>query len=338
MIEDIRSECTPQDYIHKLFCETKDGELTINYFPFFDQPYSFTYRMDWTKQDAAAIVEHYNSLTAALTRIGKCHNELEDEARRKELLSSNELEVWDTYIRPFEPFEVDLDIIADLHFRSETHSLEDEEYELLERHHDWFVANSHQRLPFDRWCPAHLINRAQRYEKLIEIKATDCVVTQEGRFLAEEMVLYYHCKKKLVFDSLKFIAAQMSTYETALKEIKSGKKRTHWMWFIFPQLRGLGISDMSQTYGIADLDEAKLYLTHNDLGSRLIEISSELLNLNESDPKVIFGDIDAVKLKSSMTLFSLVSEENSVFHKVLQKFFEGQSDAKTLELLAAQEQ
>jgi hypothetical protein len=63
MIEDIRSECTPQDYIHKLFCETKEGELTIDYFPFFDQPYSFTYRMDWTKQDAEAIVEHYNSLT-----------------------------------------------------------------------------------------------------------------------------------------------------------------------------------------------------------------------------------------------------------------------------------
>ena len=338
MTEDIRSECTPQDYIHKLFCETKDGELTINYFPFFDQPYSFTYRMDWTKQDVEAIVEHYNSLTAALTRIGKCHNELEDEARRKELLSSNELEVWDTYIRPFEPFEVDLDIIADLHFRSETDSLEDEEYELLERHHDWFVANSHQRLPFDRWCPAHLINRAQRYEKLIELKAPECVVTQEGRFLAEEMVLYYHCKKKLVFDSLKFIAAQMSTYKTALKEIKSGKKRTHWMWFIFPQLRGLGTSDMAQTYGIADLDEAKLYLAHNELGTRLVEIASELLNLKVSDPEVIFGDIDAMKLKSSMTLFSLVSEENSVFHKVLQKFYKGQQDTKTLELLAAQEQ
>jgi uncharacterized protein (DUF1810 family) len=95
---------------------------------------------------------------------------------------------------------------------------------------------------------------------------------------------------------------------------------------------------MAQTYGIADLDEAKLYLAHNELGKRLVEIASELLNLKVSDPEVIFGDIDAMKLKSSMTLFSLVSEENSVFHKVLQKFFEGQSDAKTLELLAAQEQ
>jgi len=137
------------------------------------------------------------------------------------------------------------------------------------------------------------------------------------------------------FDSLKFILAQKGTYERALTEIKSGKKLTHWMWFIFPQLRGLGMSDMAYTYGLADLDEAKAYLAHEDLGARLTEISTELLNLEENDPEVIFGDIDAVKLKSSMTLFSLISEENSVFHKVLQKFFEGQTDAKTLQLLSS---
>lgn len=337
--EDYRSEYTPQDYIRKLFEETKNGELTIHYFPFFDQPYSFTYRMDWTKQDVEALVERYDSLIHALAHIGKVHNELEDEIKRKELLSSNELIIWNTYIKPFEVFdEAEPGVVDTLYFRAETETLEEEEYELLDHHYDWFVTNCRKRLPFNRWCPANLINRAQRYEKLIELKAPDCVVTHEGRFLAEEMVLYYHCKKKLVFDSLKFIAAQMSTYEMALKEIKSGKKRTHWMWFIFPQLRGLGISDMSQTYGIADLDEAKLYLAHNELGARLVEISSELLKLKESDPKVIFGDVDAMKLKSSMTLFSLVSEEDSVFHKVLQKFYKGQQDTKTIELLAAQEQ
>lgn len=137
------------------------------------------------------------------------------------------------------------------------------------------------------------------------------------------------------FDSAKFISAQAHTYEKALKEIKSGRKRTHWMWFIFPQLRGLGVSNMAHRYGIADLEEAKAYLLHNDLGARLIEISTELLKLEESDPEVIFGDIDAVKLKSSMTLFSLVSEDDSVFHKVLQKFFKGQTDVKTLELLVS---
>ena len=108
------------------------------------------------------------------------------------------------------------------------------------------------------------------------------------------------------------------------------------MWFIFPQLRGLGMSDMAYTYGIADLDEAKAYLAHDVLGTRLIEISTELLELDESDAEVIFGDIDAMKLQSSMTLFSLISEENSVFHKVLQKFFEGKTDSQTLELLANQ--
>jgi uncharacterized protein (DUF1810 family) len=252
-------------------------------------------------------------------------------------LSSNELEVWDTYIRPFEPFEVDLDIIADLHFRSETDSLEDEEYELLERHHDWFVANSHQRLPFDRWCPAHLINRAQRYEKLIELKAPECIVTQEGRFLAEEMVLYYHCKKKLVFDSLKFIAAQMSTYETALKEIKSGKKRTHWMWFIFPQLRGLGQSEMSYIYGIKDEAEAKAYLANSVLGERLIEISSALLQHDNKTAREILGGIDADKLRSSMTLFAKISTENSVFHQVLELFYNGKMDVKTLDILKKEE-
>lgn len=148
----------------------------------------------------------------------------------------------------------------------------------------------------------------------------------------------YDIYNDVPFDSLKFITAQKNTYKKALNEIKGGKKRTHWMWFIFPQLRGLAVSDMAYKYGIADLDEAKAYLTHDDLGKNLTEISTELLKLEENDAEVIFGDIDAMKLRSSMTLFSLVSEENSVFHKVLQKFFEGQSDTKTLELLAANKQ
>ena len=337
MNEDIRRECTPQEYICKMFEETRDGKLKINYYPFLDQPYSSTYRMDWTKQDAEKLVERYNALTDALTRIGKLHNELDDEAKCNELLSTEELEVWDTYIRPFEPFEVDLAVITDLHFRSEADTLDEEEYDLLESHHDWFVANSHKRLPADRWCPSHLINRAQRYEKLIELGAPEVVVQEEGRFLAEDMVIYYHATKKLSFDLLKFVMAQSNTYEKALEEIRNGKKKTHWMWFIFPQLRGLGSSDMAQAYGIADLDEAEAYLNHEVLGTRLIEISEALLTLGETDPKAILGDVDAMKLKSCMTLFSLVSEENSVFHKVLEKFFEGQTDAKTLALLANQE-
>lgn len=136
-----------------------------------------------------------------------------------------------------------------------------------------------------------------------------------------------------MLDSVKFIAAQANTYEKALAEIKNGQKRTHWMWFVFPQLRGLGMSDMAYTYGIADLEEARAYLKHKDLGARLIQISTELLRFEGNDPVAVFGDIDALKLRSSMTLFSLVSEEDSVFHKILQKYFQGQTDSKTLDLL-----
>ena len=131
----------------------------------------------------------------------------------------------------------------------------------------------------------------------------------------------------------RFINAQERTYEVALAEIKNGQKKTHWMWYIFPQLRGLGFSQMAYTYGIVDLNEAKEYLAHPILSERLIKITKALLDLNENDPEVILGDIDALKLKSSMTLFSLASEEGSVFYKTLEKFFEGSLDRKTLKLL-----
>ncbi len=336
MVEDIRRNCTPQDYIRKLFDETQEGKLTIHYFPFFDQPYSSTYKMNWTKQDAETMVERYNALTAALTHIGKHHDELEDEDKRNELLSSEELKIWDTYIKPFEPFEVDLEVVAELYFRKETDSLEDEEYELLERYHEWFVANSHKRLPFDKCCPSQLINRAQRYEHLARLDAPGSVIAEEGRFLAEEMVIYYHSVKKLEYNLLRFILAQNQTYSKALEEIKNGKKVTHWMWFIFPQIRGLGMSDMSYTYGIEDLDEAKAYLSHEELGARLVEISTELLKLEENDAEVIFGDVDAMKLKSSMTLFALASGENSVFHKVLEKYFNSEIDSRTSGIIFSQ--
>ena len=131
----------------------------------------------------------------------------------------------------------------------------------------------------------------------------------------------------------RYINAQERTYEVALAEIKNGQKKTHWMWYIFPQLRGLGFSQMAYTYGIVDLNEAKEYLAHPILSERLIKITKALLDLNENDPEVILGDIDALKLKSSMTLFSLVSEEGFVFYKTLEKFFGGSLDRETLKLL-----
>ncbi len=131
----------------------------------------------------------------------------------------------------------------------------------------------------------------------------------------------------------RFTEAQAYTYANALKEIQKGKKLSHWMWFIFPQLRGLGHSEMSYAYGIASLDEAKRYLAHPILSERLMEICNALLTHKTKRPIEIFGYIDAIKLQSSMTLFALVSEEDSVFHKVLKQFYQNQMSPKTLALL-----
>ena len=131
----------------------------------------------------------------------------------------------------------------------------------------------------------------------------------------------------------RFLEAQEQKYDIALKEIRAGKKRTHWMWYIFPQLRGLGRSQMAYAYGINGLEEAKAYLDHPLLSARLIEISEALLAHKDQDIEDILGDIDAMKLRSSMTLFALISEENSVFHQVLGCFYNDEKDGYTLKLI-----
>ena len=131
----------------------------------------------------------------------------------------------------------------------------------------------------------------------------------------------------------RFVKAQTNTYEVAMNEIKNGKKRTHWMWFIFPQLRGLGVSSISRYYGLENFDEAKAYLAHPVLSGRLYELCGELLYHEDKTAEDIFGDIDAMKLKSSMTLFSLVSEEYTIFDEVLDRFFDGQMDELTVKII-----
>ena len=131
----------------------------------------------------------------------------------------------------------------------------------------------------------------------------------------------------------RFLEAQDKLYETALSEIKKGSKRSHWMWFIFPQLRGLGSSKMSYVFGINGIKEAKEYLNHPVLSKRLIEITEALLTHKGKDIYDIMGDIDDMKLKSSMTLFALISEEGSVFHQVLDCFFDGKMDKRTLKII-----
>jgi len=135
-------------------------------------------------------------------------------------------------------------------------------------------------------------------------------------------------------DINRFIKAQENSYEEALSEIKSGRKRSHWMWYIFPQYKGLGFSETSKYYSIKDLDEAKRYLNHPILGERLKLITKELLVLNENNANKVFGSPDDLKLKSSMTLFAAIdSSEENIFNAVLDKFFNGQTDKKTLSLI-----
>ncbi len=131
----------------------------------------------------------------------------------------------------------------------------------------------------------------------------------------------------------RFVQAQEEVYPRALAEIKRGQKRSHWMWFVFPQIDGLGYSSTARFYAIKSKEEAQAYLHHPLLGKRLIECSEILLRLMGKSASEVFGYPDDLKLRSSMTLFATVSEPDSVFHRVLGQYFSGEMDQKTLELL-----
>lgn len=135
-------------------------------------------------------------------------------------------------------------------------------------------------------------------------------------------------------DSLqRFLNAQEGMYPVALGELLAGKKRSHWIWYIFPQLRGLGVSENSSYYGISGQEEARAYLTHPVLGQRLIACCEAMLGHREKTARQILGKTDAQKLRSSMTLFAYISETGSVFHKVLEQFYLESADLVTVRLL-----
>lgn len=130
----------------------------------------------------------------------------------------------------------------------------------------------------------------------------------------------------------RFVLAQRDSYPVALQEIKNGMKMSHWMWYIFPQISGLGHSSLATYYAISDLDEARAYLSDIVLGNRLKEISNELLKLETNEPVLVFGKVDALKLNSSMTLFDYVSDGEDIFQKVIDKFYDGRKDELTLNI------
>ena len=131
----------------------------------------------------------------------------------------------------------------------------------------------------------------------------------------------------------RFVAAQASDYERALSEIRAGQKRSHWMWYIFPQFAGLGSSSMAERYAIKSLAEAKAYLAHPILGPRLVECTEATMSINGRSANAIFGSPDDLKLRSCATLFAKISPPDSVFERLVKKYFDGRYDDRTLRLL-----
>ena len=134
----------------------------------------------------------------------------------------------------------------------------------------------------------------------------------------------------------RFLDAQQTDYAVALSEIKRGRKVSHWLWYIFPQIRGLGTSETSRYYAIKDIREAAAFLKHPVLGIRLIKICQALLDQQANDANRIFGSPDDLKLRSSMTLFALVPDTHPVFQMILDRFFQGTKDSRTTEILKMQ--
>ena len=137
------------------------------------------------------------------------------------------------------------------------------------------------------------------------------------------------------FDLKRFLDAQAGVYERALAEIRAGDKQSHWMWFVFPQIDGLGSSPTARRYAVKSLAEAEAYLHHPVLGARLRECAEAAFAVEGRSAWAVFGSPDDLKFRSSVTLFALASKPGSVFHRLLDKYFEGEPDPATLRLLGA---
>ena len=135
-------------------------------------------------------------------------------------------------------------------------------------------------------------------------------------------------------DLARFVDAQAGVHDTALAELTAGRKRSHWMWFVFPQIAGLGLSETSRRYAVRSLAEARAYLTHPVLGPRLIACVAAVLAHRDRTAEAIFGPVDAAKLRSSLTLFEAAADDAAPFRRALEAFFRGERDGRTLDLIA----
>lgn len=197
MTEQMRRELTPQGFIRELFNETRNGKVTFSYVnpdnDFAEE--EKTLELNWLAEDAENIEAKYTMLTDALARIAKVHDQLDNEEKGMKLLTPLDLEVWNTYVRPYDEFEYDMSVINEIIERMDGDLFEEEE-EIWKKFCIWREEQSQKRIPFNRRSSANMILRAARYEKLLSLNAPEIIVTEEGKFLAEEMVLYYFGKEE----------------------------------------------------------------------------------------------------------------------------------------------
>lgn len=193
MIDKKRLETTPIQHIRNLMNSITDEKLTIAYYDPIDPTYTRTYDVSSTVADTDKFVSKYEALVSALEAIGRVHEKLDSGVKAEDLLTPEQIDVWNRYIcdfdETFDAGECDLDVIYDM--RECGAPLSEEEQEVLERHYEWYEEQCLKRLPKNVYSPMHLINRAQRYEYLLSCNAPKTVINEEGRRLAEEMILYY---------------------------------------------------------------------------------------------------------------------------------------------------
>ena len=196
MIDEKRLETIPVQHIRNLIESIKDGQLNVTYYDVIEEPYTRTYNVACTSADADEFASKYEALVQALEAIANVHAKLDSGVKAEDVLSPELVEVWNAYIREFdEEFdagEFNLDEIYAM--RESGAELSEEEHDALDRHYEWFEEQCLKRLPKKVYSPMHLVNRAQRYEYLISCNAPKTVINEEGRCLAEEMLLYYAVK------------------------------------------------------------------------------------------------------------------------------------------------
>ena len=189
MIDEIRLNTTPVQHIRNLIESIKDSQLNVTYYDVIEEPYTRSYNVDCTPEAADKFVSKYEALIQALEAIGNVHAKLDSGVKAEDVLSPEHIEVWNTYICEFDAGEFNLDEIYAM--RESGAELNEEEHDVLDRHYEWFEEQCLKRLPKKVYSPMHLVNRAQRYEYLICCNAPKTVINEEGRCLAEEMILYY---------------------------------------------------------------------------------------------------------------------------------------------------